>query len=247
MKTLFTPFAILALATQLSCAEQPKKEETLPAGLPTQLTVSELKEEGFVTLFNGENLEGWRKTGGTGEFEVSGESIRGFGKDVKGNTFLRTDKEFSDFIFTFQFKFNDKSGNSGCMFRALHKDGKPDSRVTGYQCEHDQMRDPQRSWTAGIYDEARRGWLFPSKDNDSKEKLAAFTAQGEKLFKWDDWNTIVIRCQRNHLETWLNGEKRADFVDKDEEHTTLKGFIALQVHGGKSADILWKNLFLKEL
>ena len=38
-----------------------------------------------------------------------------------------------------------------------------------------------------------------------------------------------------------------DLTDTDEKHTSLKGFIAFQVHGGPSGDILWKNVSLKEL
>ena len=58
---------------------------------------------------------------------------------------------------------------------------------------------------------------------------------------------MVIRCQGHHIQTWLNGEQRADFLDTDEEHFTPEGFIALQVHGGKGGHILWRNLHLLEL
>ena len=225
------------------------KEKDQRTGLPKVIDPTALTEAGFVNLFNGKDFSGWRKTGGDASYEIQDDAIRGFGKNINKNTFLRTEKEYGDFIFAFQFKFLDKSGNSGCMFRALHKkatEKEPDGRVTGYQCEHDNTKVPQRSWTAGIYDEARRGWLYPAKDLSSAKK-AAFSEQGERLFKWDDWNTIVIKCKGNRLQTWLNGRQRADFEDTDEEHTTLKGFLALQVHGGKSGDILWKNLYLKEL
>ena len=245
MKTTLLSLLLALLPSSSTLAEHHSEGPIFPAFLKA----TDLKNE-FKPLFNGQDLTGWRKTGGTAEFEIQDDAIRGFGKNVKGNTFLRTEAEYKDFIFTFQFKFIDKSGNSGCMFRALHKaptKKDPEGRVTGYQCEHDNFKNPQRSWTAGIYDEARRGWLSPNRGQAPKEELAAFTAQGEKLFKWDDWNTIVIKCEKNHLQTWLNGELRADFTDTDEEHTTLKGFLALQVHSGPSGDILWKNLYLKEL
>jgi hypothetical protein len=222
------------------------EKETLPAGLPAKLDPRALTEAGFTALFNGKDLTGWKKVGGTASFEVKDGAIRGFGEKIKGNTFLRTEEEFGDFIYTFQFKFIDKNGNSGCMFRGLQKDGKPDGRVTGYQCEHDDFKDGKRANTAGIYDEARRGWLFPHAKATAAEKKA-FTDQGNRIFKWDDWNTIVIKCEGKRLQTWLNGEKRADFTDTDEKHTTLKGFFAFQVHGGSSGDILWKNVYLKKL
>ena len=219
----------------------------MPAGLPAKSDPAALKEAGFKSIFNGKDLSGWKKVGGTASYEVKDGAIRGFGKNIRGNTFLRTEKEFDDFIFTFQFKFNDKTGNSGCMFRAFQKGENKDGRVTGYQCEHDNFKVPQRAWTAGIYDEARRGWLYPNKKKTSAEGKKGFTEQGDRLFVWDDWNTIVIVCKGNHLQTYLNGELRADFTDTDEKNTDLKGFIAFQVHGGNSGDILWRNIYLKDL
>lgn len=226
--------------------EAKKDAAALPAGLPAKSDPAALKKAGFEALFNGKDLTGWKKVGGTASYEVKDGAIRGFGKKIKGNTFLRTEKEYGDFIYTFQFKFIDKSGNSGCMFRAFQKGGKPDGRVTGYQCEHDNFKDGKRAWTAGLFDEARRGWLDPHKKAPAEVK-DKFTKQGNRLFKWDNWNTIVIKCKGNHIQTYLNGEKRADFTDADKENADLKGFFGFQVHGGNSGDILWKNVYLKEL
>lgn len=213
--------------------------------LPDPTQGDALVEQGFKALFNGENFDGWKKVGGSAEYEVKDGAIRGFGENIKGNTFLRTEKTYSDFILVFQMKMVDRSGNSGCQFRSNQRDG--DGRVFGYQCEHDNFKNGKRAWTAGVFDEARRGWLYPGRlgggDDATKQ---AFTEQGVKLFKWDDWNTIVIRCEGRHIQTWLNGEKRADFVDNEDEFTP-EGFFGLQVHSGKSGDILWKNIYLKEL
>ena len=225
----------LALAALLSLPLL--AEEKLPVADPAGL-----KAEGFKALFDGTSLKGWKKVGGTGSFKVENDSIVGFGKNIRGNTFLRTDKTYQNFILVFEFQFVDPSGNSGCQFRSEQKDG--DGRVFGYQCEHDSNKD--RSFTAGVYDESRRGWLYPGKmTNDGAEER--FTEQGKRLFKWDNWNRIVIKCEGKHIQTWLNGDPRADFIDKDEKNYTSEGFIALQVHGGKSGHIQWKNIFLKEL
>ena len=247
MKTL-PILASLLLAAPLWAEhhEETQAEVKLPAGLPAVNDPAKLSEAGFVPIFNGKDLTGWRKTGGTGEYEVKDGTIRGFGENIVKNTFLRTDEEFGDFIFTFEMKMVNRDGNSGCMFRAFQKGGKEDGRVTGYQCEHDDWKQPQRGFTAGIYDEARRGWLYPPAEGNQKLR-DQFTGQSERIFKWDDWNTIVIKCEGNHLQTWLNGELRADFTDTDEKNTNLKGFIALQVHNGEAADIQWKNLYLKKL
>ncbi len=88
----------------------------------------------------------------------------------------------------------------------------------------------------GIYDEARRGWLF---------KLEGLE-DARKAFKADDWNEFTIEAKGKHLRTWVNGVPCADFVDEGEE-ADLEGFIALQVHQGKQGQIRWRNIRIKEL
>ena len=197
-------------------------------------------EEGFVPLTNGKDLTGWKVVGGDGKFKFENGEIIGTGENVKANTFLISEKTYKDFDFRFEMKFDTLKGNSGMMFRGLQKEG--DGRVNGYQCEHDNGKD--RAWTAGLYDEARRGWLFPNKAN--KEQCKAFTEQGNKVFKWEDWNEIRILCEGNHIQIFLNGEKRVDFVDEGKEFTP-EGFLGMQVHSGKATDVRWRNLRIKEL
>lgn len=239
MKSCFAPALLLGAALVVPAAAGPAAPEApaLPPDDPAALVA-----DGFTALFNGRDLSGWTKVGGTGEFKAEDGAVVGFGQNIRGNTFLRTEDTYGDFVLVFEFQFVDPSGNSGCQFRSQQKDG--DARVFGYQCEHDSNRN--RSYTAGIYDEARRGWLYPGKFS-GEEVAEAFTRQGQRIFKWDDWNRIVIRCEGNHIRTWLNGEPRADFRDTDEEHFTPEGFIALQVHGGKSGHIRWRNIYLKAL
>ena len=201
-------------------------------------------EEGFTSLTNGKDLSGWKKVGGNGEYKVENGEIVGFGENVKGNTFLITEKTYGNFDFRFEMKFDTLRGNSGMMFRGLQKESTDgNGRVHGYQCEHDNGQG--RAWTAGLYDEARRGWLFPDKKN--KEQCEAFTKQGQEVMKWDDWNEIRILCEGNHIQIFLNGEKRVDFVDEDEKHSTPEGFLGLQVHSGKATNVRWRNLRIKEL
>lgn len=231
--------AFLALALPCARAEQAEQDER---ATPARADPKALEAAGFTALFDGASLDGWKKTGGTAQFEARDGAIAGFGRNIRGNTFLRTKKSYSDFMLVFEFRFVDPGGNSGCQFRSRQRDGT--GRVFGYQCEHDNNRN--RSYTAGVYDEARRGWLYPGRF--SAEDLAErFTQQGQNLFRWDDWNTIAIRCEGRRIQTWLNGVARADFEDTDDEDFTPKGFIALQVHGGKSSHVQWRHLYLKEL
>lgn len=185
-------------------------------------------ETGFEPLFNGETLEGWHKEGGEATYAVEDGCI--VGRVGPGpNTFLCTDETFSDFIFKAEVKL-DVPGNSGIQFRSHVRDN---GRVYGYQCEIDPS---SRAWSGGIYDEGRRGWLYPLEGHE----------EARKAFKLDDWNEYVIKAKGNRLQTWVNGVPCADYVDTGDEADS-EGFIALQVHSGKQGQIRWRNLRIKEL
>ena len=231
-KILSTLFALtvplLGQAPQLKPVPDPISDHS-PAAL---------EKAKFTNLVSGDSLDGWAIYGSQAKFSVKNGVVAGSARNLKGNSFLCTEKLYRDFIFTFQFKFDHLNGNSGCMFRGLLNNK---GRVNGYQCEHDNT---ERSWTAGIYDEARRGWIFPKKSNT--EHMSAFTKQGLRVTKMDDWNTITIKAQGKHLQIWINGELRTDFIDHEKESTVM-GFFGLQVHGGKKCDVYWRNIFVKEL
>ena len=108
MKTL-SPLAVLLplLATPLD--GEPKKD----SGLPAKANPKALSDAGFTALFDGKTLKGWRKAGGTGKYKVEDDAIVGYGKNIRGNTFLCSEKSYRDFIFLFQFRFADPYGHSG--------------------------------------------------------------------------------------------------------------------------------------
>ena len=197
--------------------------------------VPDIDSERFVSLFDGKTLDGWRRVNGSAEYHVEDGCIVGVcDPNSKMNTFLRTERTFKDFIFTVQMKF-DVAGNSGIQFRSLQRDG--DGRGYGYQCETD--KNPQRGWSGGIYDEARRGWLYTLA---GKER-----AKARQAFDHDGWNTYVIKAQGRRLQTWVNGVPCADFVDLDDDAFTPEGFIALQVHSGKQGTIRWRHIKIRVL
>ncbi|MBN2021871.1 MAG: DUF1080 domain-containing protein [Pirellulales bacterium] len=184
-------------------------------------------EAGFVPLFDGETLAGWRKAGRDGGATYAAEDGAIVGRVGPGrNTFLRTKKEYGDFILKLDVKL-DVPGNSGIQIRS-HENDK--GLVYGYQCEIDPS---ERAWSGGIYDEGRRAWLYPL-DGDAKARAA---------FKLDGWNRFTIRAVGPSIQTWINGVPCADLVDVED----LSGFIALQVHAGKQGQIRWRNIRIKDL
>ena len=198
---------------------------TLVLGQTAEL--AELPEP--VSLYDGRSLDGWRKVGGGATYEATPEGI--VGRVGPGaNTFLRTDRTYRNFILTLDFQLR-VPGNSGVQFRAHQKPAEDgNGRVYGYQCEIDPS---DRAWSAGIYDEARRGWLADLKDNQA----------AREAFRADGWNRYVIFANGPFLKTYVNGVAAADLVDPAD----AEGFVALQVHSGQQGEIVWKNIMLYEL
>lgn len=186
-------------------------------------------QEKWEPLFNGKSLNGWKKLNGKAEYKVEDGAIVGISKMNTPNTFLATNKNYGDFILEFDFKVDDGL-NSGVQFRSQSLKDYQNGRVHGYQFEIDPST---RAWTGGIYDEARRGWLYPMTVNPS-----ARTA-----FKNGQWNKARIEAIGNSIRTWVNGVPCANIWD----NMTPDGFIALQVHsiGDKEQEgktVSWKDI-----
>lgn len=192
-------------------------------------SVSSFSQEKWEMLFNGKNLKGWTKLNGTAEYVVKDGIITGISTQSKQNSFLATKKMYGDFILELEYKMEDGL-NSGVQFRSNSFKEYNDGRVHGYQFEFDAS---PRAWSGGIYDEARRGWLYALDKNP-----AAKTA-----YKSGEWNKIRIEAIGNSLRTWLNDVPCANVLD----NMTPSGFIALQVHAISNPElegktIQWKNI-----
>ena len=171
--------------------------------------------DGWKNLFNGEDLSGWKAVAGTATFAVENGEIIGTAVAGSPNTFLITEDTFGDFILELELKVEHVSSNSGVMARGQFdpngRDGK--GLVYGYQIEADPT---ERAWSAGIYDEARRGWLYPLELNP----------EAKSAFKLGEYNQYRIEVIGDEIKTWLNGQEVAYVVDDMDK----MGFIGLQVH-----------------
>lgn len=194
-----------------------------------------LSDSGFVSLFDGKTLEGWTPKQGTMIFEVKNGVI--VGTCSKGpSTFLCTNKEYTDFIFTCEAKW-EVDGNSGVQVRSRIRKQKDQEIVFGPQVELEDLAKKGRGWSGGIYGQQCGGWLYPLKAPEHKALKDAVER--------NDWNRVTVKVEGNVFKTWINGLPAANWVDEKNEYP--KGFIGLQVHGGKQGTILWKNLKVKEL
>ncbi|CAN5354758.1 hypothetical protein BH23VER1_BH23VER1_16110 [soil metagenome] len=190
----------------------------------------------WAPLVEGDHLEGWSQIGGRAEYEVEDGVVTGTAVPDTPNSFLATDASYGDFILEYEFKVDSRL-NSGVQIRSASDPDYKGGQVHGYQVEIDPS---DRAWTAGIYDEARRGWLAPLSGEGHAEARAAF--------RQAEWNKVRVRAVADHIQTWLNDVPAADLVDP----VTQEGFIALQVHsiGDESlagARVQWRNLRIRDL
>lgn len=183
----------------------------------------------WIDLFDGTTLNGWEQKGGNADYEVIDGTIVGTTVHNTPNSFLATSKMYSDFILELEYKV-DSTMNSGIQIRSNSVPTYQNGRVHGYQIEIDPS---DRAWSAGIYDEGRRGWLHTLDANPD----------AQKAFKQNDWNHYRVEAIGDTIKTWINGVPAAYLIDDK----TGSGFIALQVHSiGKDkkegTPIVWKNI-----
>ncbi|HMO37669.1 MAG TPA: DUF1080 domain-containing protein [Gemmatales bacterium] len=204
------------------------------------LTAAE-KEAGFILLFDGKTLDGWRgyksKQVPSGWKVIDGHIAR-----VGGGGDIITDKQFGSFELHVDWKVAPK-GNSGIMYHV--EEGPPNSYMTGPEfqvLDNKGHADGRNKLTSAG---ACYGLYAPVKD--------ASKPAGE-------WNHAKIIIRNGHVEHWLNGEKVVEYVKGSEEWNKkiaaskfrawpefgkpTRGHICLQDHGDK---VEYRNLKIRIL
>jgi 3-keto-disaccharide hydrolase len=177
-------------------------------------------------LLDAEQFAQWQQVG-EADFRYSEGVLYGSGQNLMRNSFLVSPRTYADFELQTEVWIA-AGGNSGIQIRS-HLD-LAQQRVFGYQIEVDPS---ERAWSGGLYDEGRRGWL-DTLENQSEARAA---------FHNNAWNHYRIVCRGDHIQSWVNGVPCADYFDK----VDAEGYLAFQVHSGKSAEVKWRNLRLREL
>ena len=187
----------------------------------------------WVSLFDGQSLEGWENPYEWGEAMVQDGEIH-LVADEK--FFLCTEKEYDDFVFEAEVKLPQGEGNSGFMFRAAAEK----NRVWGYQAEVDPS---DRAWSGGIYGESFGGWRFQPRKPNHSPAGSAFRTATEGSFDPMEWNKYRIKCAGNHIQIYVNGTLCSDYFDDSRD----KGLIALQHHGEDGKVYRFRNIRIKEI
>ncbi|MBK1831369.1 DUF1080 domain-containing protein [Verrucomicrobiaceae bacterium R5-34] len=222
MKTCLTFLAAVTLASPLFAA-------------PAAETAT-----GWTTLFNGKTLKGWNRINGTANYVVKDGTIVGTTSKGSPNSFLCTDKKYSDFELEYEIKIHDKRLNSGVQFRSKHFGGRVEGRVNGPQCEAENTEIKGGGESGYIFAEATKYyWLVP---NDKRTP--------HKHFKDGEWNHFRIKAVGPRIQTWVNGELVCDLTNEEFYKEYPKGYIALQVHSvGNNGpfSVSWKNIRIREM
>ncbi|MES2706735.1 MAG: DUF1080 domain-containing protein [Verrucomicrobiota bacterium] len=240
-------FFLCATLSPAFAAETPAAKPAAPA--PAAVAAPAAAAEGFVPLFDGKTLNGWKNPYTWGEAKVVDGEIQ-LTADKK--FFLCTEKSYGDFVFEAEVLLPAGQANSGFMFRARVEPNK----VSGYQAEVDG--DPKRGWSGGLYDEGIRAWFIsprnfvrknPTPEQKAEDEaanrasIAEFRKRAGDAFKRNDWNTYRITCQGNQLKIEVNGVTTTDVTDGRD----ASGPLAIQHHGEKGATYRFRNLRVREL
>lgn len=188
------------------------------------LLAAEKDDSGWVTIFNGKSLDGWKINEVPESWSLEDGAIVAHGP--RSHLFyVGDDKPFVNF--EFQAEVMTKPGSNAGIFihTAFQDEGWPNQ---GYEAQvnNSYERDPQK--TGGLYNTVRV-LEPPAKD--------------------DQWFTYYIQVDGKHVVVKINDKTVVDFVEPDDKEGTVKlssGTFALQAHDPGST-VLFRNIRVKRL
>jgi len=182
-----------------------------------------------IILFDGQSLDNWEVRNGKAPYVIEDSMIVGTAILDSPNTFLCTKERYGDFILELDL-LCESPLNSGVQIRSNSLPDYHDGAVHGYQVEVDPS---DRAFSGGIYDEYRRGWIYPLTRNEA----------GRKAYKKDDWNHYRIEAIGSDIRVWVNEVMTTNLKDD----LTAEGFIGLQVHAIYDSTMIGKTVRWKDI
>ncbi|GIW99159.1 MAG: hypothetical protein KatS3mg111_2492 [Pirellulaceae bacterium] len=206
-------------------------------------------EEGYVELFNGQDLNGWKGNPKLWSVEDGAIVGRTTSEDpIEFNTFLIWNEgTVADFELQLDYRIED--GNSGIQYRSKVLDDEQ-FIVGGYQADIDTTL----RYTGINYEERGRGILAErgqrvTIDASGNKHVEQFGDPAElaKHIHSDGWNHYRIVAQGNRLRHFVNDVLMSEVIDQQAPHASQEGVLALQLHRGPAMVIRFKNIRLKKL
>jgi hypothetical protein len=143
-------------------------------------------EKGFVTLFDGKSLNGWKLVRGRGPGYLVKDGVLICPLDGGGN--LYTEKEYANFVFRFEFK-TEPGGNNGVGIRAPLEG---DAAYAGMEIQI--LDDQHEKYKGKIKSEQHHGSVYD-----------VIPARTGYLKPAGEWNEEEIRANGSRISVTLNG------------------------------------------
>ncbi|MCC5905221.1 MAG: DUF1080 domain-containing protein [Balneolaceae bacterium] len=227
-----------------ACSDREASQEIPSPESPETEQAVVIQEEGFESIFNGTDLDGW--DGDERFWSVEDGNIVGETSPdnlSERNTFLIWEGgEPDNFEVRFRYRFvivsDDDYGNSGIQIRSerFTDDENPElqHRVRGYQPDF-----AISDWIPGIlYEEAgreilaRRGERVEI-DSDGTVHSERFAEEDElgRSISHTEWNDYHVYANGDTIRTTINGQLMHELIDRAPE-ARESGIIAFQLHSG---------------
>lgn len=234
MQTIFRTaaavFVLLLPLTLLQAAEEKKDKD------------------GFVSIFNGKNLDGW--AGLEDAWKVQDGSIVGEStpeKPCKASHYLYwTEKEPGDFHLKLKFRLRGDGANSGIQFRS---EKRPNWDTYGYQADMDDSL----QWTGALFHHKRAAVAERGCENtidpDGTVHTQRFAEAAEliKAYKPNEWNEYEVIAKGSEITLKINGKTMCKADDRHAQDSAKSGIIALQMHQGPPMKVEFKDIKIKLL
>ena len=245
MKNLF----LIMLGTVLLAGCAPKQEqapqEAEAAPTPVNVLTDEEKAAGWVLLFDGQSMNGWRSYKNSEQdcWDIQDNALHCKGAmDADKRADILTTEQYENFELAFDWKIS-PGGNSGVMYRTSEEFDAPYYSGPEYQI---------------IDDAGYKGDLSEMQKAGANYEM--HIAENKTTASVGEWNTSRIVVNGDHCEHWLNGTKvleyefgSADWKARKQASKwkdaagygmTRKGHIDLQDHGH---EVWYRNIKIKTL
>ncbi len=183
--------------------------------------------DGFVPMFDGKSLKGWKTTGNWVVDENGTIALKPRPGETgwqRYDAYLMTERTYKDFTIDLEFKIA-KKGNSGVFFRVGDPLSPVDKGIEVQILDTHGLKNPGHHDCGGV--------IRTSGPSKNMAKPAG------------EWNRYTISCIEHHLTVELNGEQIIDLMldESAMKDRPLQGHIGFQ----DEAKLVWyRNVRIKE-
>lgn len=238
------------------------------AGCSTTAPEESASSSEFVSLFDGTTLTGWR--GDPAIWSVRDGVIRG-GSDrpIPFNTFLISERTYSDFELHYKYRFATPTGNSGLQFRSGQAVGSYvlaglQANVIPAVFQDCGLPSCGQERFGMLYEELNRQMLAPLGTKVRVTRRQAGTGGTGRIVRtiegtvnsrdaiiatvrpYPEWNEVVLIAVGTRLVNVINGYVAFDVSDED-PLAAKSGAIGMQVHAGGPMAVEFTDISIREL